>query len=67
MTSACVTWAKQQVEELNVALRRHLGSIDRDSEVFGECVEKAKEHAAMLGEVGLDFKNLVTKGLERSS
>jgi len=63
MTSACVTWAKRQVDELNSALRRQLSNIDRESEVFGECMARAREHAAMLSDVGLDFKDLVVKGL----
>lgn len=59
MMSACVKWAKEEVEAFNVILARQLSSTERESEAWTKCMERAKEHAQMLSEVGLDFRNLV--------
>ncbi|CAN8102361.1 unnamed protein product [Discula destructiva] len=59
MMSACVKWAKEEVEAFNVILARQLSSTERESEAWNKCMERAKEHAQMLSEVGLDFRNLV--------
>lgn len=40
-------------------LNRQLSSIERGSEVWDECLSKAKSHAKMLQEVGVDFGNLI--------
>lgn len=57
--SACVKWAKEQVDAFNVILARQLSSTDRDGPGWVECMNQAKEHAKMLSEVGLDFKSLI--------
>lgn len=57
--SACVKWAKEEVEAFNVILARQLSSTDEGGEVWNLCMERAKLHANMLSEVGLDFRNLV--------
>lgn len=62
--SACVKWAKEHVDAFNVILARQLSSVERESPLWAECMEQAHEHAAMLAEVGLDFKELVGKGVE---
>lgn len=59
MMSACVKWAKEEVEAFNVILARQLSSTERESEAWNKCMERAREHAQMLSEVGLDFRNLV--------
>lgn len=57
--SACVKWAKEHVDHFNVILKRQLSSVDREGEIWKQCLELAQEHAAMLREVGLDFSELV--------
>jgi len=57
--SACVKWAKEQVDAFNVILLRQLSSAERGGHVWTECMNEAKEHAKMLSDVGLDFKNLI--------
>lgn len=59
MMSACVKWAKEHVDEFNVLLTRQLSSLDSTSQIYKDCVDRAKAHATMLEEVGLDFKDLV--------
>jgi hypothetical protein len=64
MLSAAVKWAKEHVDDFNALLGRQLSSVDESSETYKACMQRAHEHAAMLGEVGLDFRNLVGKNLE---
>ncbi|CAK7220999.1 exocyst complex component exo84 [Sporothrix bragantina] len=59
MMSACVKWAKEEVEAFNRILARQLSSTDRDGEAWRKCMDQAHEHAQMLSDVGLDFRNLV--------
>lgn len=59
MMSACVTWAKEHLDGFNIILGRQLSSVQRGSPTWNECMEQAKEHAMMVDEVGLDFKELV--------
>ncbi|KAL8732503.1 MAG: hypothetical protein Q9166_002717 [cf. Caloplaca sp. 2 TL-2023] len=59
MMSACVKWAKEQLDDFNVILARQLSSVQRGSPTWNECMDQAKEHAMMVNEVGLDFKELV--------
>ncbi|KAL1877834.1 hypothetical protein VTK73DRAFT_8361 [Phialemonium thermophilum] len=66
MMSACVKWAKEEVEAFNAILTRQLSSAEEGSELWTLCVSRAKEHSMMLSEVGLDFRNLVG-GKVRSS
>jgi exocyst complex component 8 len=67
MMSACVKWAKEEVEAFNAILARQLSSTERGGKVWTDCMERAKEHGKMLAEVGLDFKNLVGRDLESGS
>jgi exocyst complex component 8 len=64
MMSACVRWAKEHVDEFNVILARQLGGLDESSNVRRECMERARTHAKMLTEVGLDFKDLIGKTVD---
>ncbi|KAL8823830.1 MAG: hypothetical protein Q9170_008309 [Blastenia crenularia] len=59
MTSACVKWAKENLDEFNIILSRQLSSVQEGSPTWNECMDQAKEHAMLLDEVGLDFKELV--------
>ncbi|KAL9005901.1 MAG: hypothetical protein Q9188_001363 [Gyalolechia gomerana] len=59
MMSACVKWAKEHLDGFNVILSRQLSSVQKGSPTWNECMEQAKEHAMMVDEVGLDFKELV--------
>ncbi|MCJ1275756.1 exocyst complex component exo84 [Puttea exsequens] len=63
MMSACVKWAKERLDDFNGLLGRQLGSVRVGSETWQDCVGKAKEHAGMMGEVGLDFVGLVGAAL----
>lgn len=62
LMSACVKWAKEQVDAFNVLLDRQLSSTERGGSTWTDCMEQAKEHAKMLSDVGLDFKSLVGHG-----
>lgn len=64
MMSACVKWAKEHVDGFNVILARQLSSVKSDGPLWMECMERVKEHAMLLLEVGLDFKDLIGKGVE---
>jgi exocyst complex component 8 len=67
MMSACVKWAKEQVDAFNVILARQLSSTEEGGEAWAQCMDRAKEHAKMLSEVGLDFRNLVGKDVKKSN
>ncbi|SPO05881.1 probable Exocyst complex component EXO84 [Cephalotrichum gorgonifer] len=57
--SACVAWAKAEVEAFNVILARQLSGTESSSEVWKQCMDQAHDHARLLSDVGLDFRNLV--------
>lgn len=63
MMSACVKWAKEEVEAFNIILARQLSSTEPGGPVWVQCMDRAKEHAKKLSEVGLDFMNLVGRDL----
>lgn len=67
MMSACVKWAKEEVEAFNVILARQLSSTEEEGEVWTLCMDRAKEHSKMLSEVGLDFRNLVGQKVKAKS
>jgi exocyst complex component 8 len=60
--SACVKWAKEQVDTFNIILARQLSSTPQDGEIWKKCMDQAKEHAKMLSDVGLDFKSMIGRG-----
>jgi exocyst complex component 8 len=62
LMSACVKWAKEQVDTFNVILARQLSSTPQDGDIWNKCMDQAKEHAKMLSDVGLDFKSLIGRG-----
>jgi exocyst complex component 8 len=59
MLSACVKWAKTHMDGFNALLERQLSGEKESSKTYMECMSRAHQHAAMLSEVGLDFKDLV--------
>lgn len=61
--SSCVQWAKERLDEFNVLLGRQLGSVRDGSAEWNDCLGKAIGNAAVVGDVGLDFANLVGLGL----
>ncbi|KAL2691886.1 exocyst complex component exo84 [[Neocosmospora] mangrovei] len=66
MMSVCVKWSKEEVEAFNVILARQLSSTEPGGAVWTQCMDRAKEHAKKLSEVGLDFVNLVGRDLQSS-
>ncbi|MCJ1451479.1 exocyst complex component exo84 [Mycoblastus sanguinarius] len=63
MMSSCVKWAKERLDGFNEVLGRQLGSVRVGSDTWRDCILRAKEHADMVGEVGLDFRELVGLGM----
>ncbi|KAF1993009.1 exocyst complex component EXO84 [Amniculicola lignicola CBS 123094] len=66
MMSACVKWAKEHVDAFNIILARQLSSVEKSSPLWKQCMDQAHEHAAMLTDVGLDFKELVGRVVEQN-
>jgi hypothetical protein len=64
MMSACVKWAKEEVDTFNAILARQLSGEKEDSEAWTRCMDTAKDHAGMLSEVGLDFRNMVGQNVK---
>lgn len=62
--SACVKWAKEHLDNFNRILASQLSNVQRDSPTWEECMDRAREHAKWVDEVGLDFKHLVGVDLE---
>jgi exocyst complex component 8 len=67
MMSTCVKWAKEHLDQFNNILASQLSNVPRDSPTWRECMDRAREHAEILQEVGLDFKGLVGINLEEGS
>lgn len=67
MMSACVKWAKEEVDAFNVILARQLSSTEKDGVVWQQCMDQAKTHAKMLEEVQLDFRDLVGREVPQST
>lgn len=63
--STCVKWAKEEVEAFNRTLARQLSSTERDGEAWRKCMDQAREHAKMLSDVSLDFRNMVGHEFDR--
>jgi hypothetical protein len=64
MTSACIKWAKHHLDGFNALLTRQLSSVQRGTTVWQKCIDIVHEHADSLTEVGVDFADLVAKGLD---
>jgi hypothetical protein len=59
LMSACVKWAKEQLDAFNLILSRQLSTVPRDGLEWQECMQQARENANMLLEVGLDFSSFI--------
>lgn len=59
MSSACVKWCHERLKEFNASLGRQLSSVQVGSPTWRDCMERARDHAGMMGDVGLDFRGLV--------
>ncbi|KAL4928654.1 exocyst subunit EXO84 [Aspergillus undulatus] len=66
MTSACIKWAKHHLDGFNALLTRQLSSVQRGTIVWQKCIDIVHEQAGILNEVGVDFTDLVARGLEMS-
>ncbi|RAL17057.1 exocyst subunit EXO84 [Aspergillus homomorphus CBS 101889] len=64
MSSASIKWAKHHLDGFNALLTRQLSSVQRGTTVYQKCLDIVHDHANMLTEVGVDFTDLVAKGLE---
>ena len=64
MMSACIKWAKEHLDAFNTSLVRQLSGAAADS--VQECMEVVRQHEDLLHEVGLDFRDLIGKGLTAS-
>ncbi|KAL4863087.1 hypothetical protein BDV12DRAFT_202415 [Aspergillus spectabilis] len=64
MTSACIKWAKHHLDGFNALLTRQLSSVQRGTAVWQKCIDIVHDQAGLLAEVGVDFTDLVAKGLE---
>ncbi|PYI23677.1 hypothetical protein BO99DRAFT_350627 [Aspergillus violaceofuscus CBS 115571] len=64
MSSASIRWAKHHLDGFNALLTRQLSSVQRGTTVYQKCLDIVHEHANLLTEVGVDFTDLVAKGLE---
>jgi hypothetical protein len=65
MMSACIKWATEHLETFNALLIRQLSSVERGGKVWRECMDVVWGHEReMLGEVGLDFREVVGRGLD---
>jgi hypothetical protein len=63
MSSASIKWATEHLDGFNALLARQLSSVERDSSVWKKCFEIVDEHALMLTEIGVDFHDIIGKGL----
>ncbi|KAF2631145.1 hypothetical protein BU25DRAFT_407689 [Macroventuria anomochaeta] len=63
LMSACVKWAKEHVDHFNIILKRQLSSVEKEGEMWKQCLDLAQEHAGMLRDVGLGFSELVGSGV----
>ncbi|KAJ5894859.1 hypothetical protein N7495_006550 [Penicillium taxi] len=64
MSSSCIRWAKEHLDGFNALLSRQLSSVQRGTSVWEKCLDIVHQHVDMLTEVGVDFKDLVARGLE---
>ena len=64
MMSACITWAKAQLDAYNEQLQRALSGVELGSEVYNQGLTRARELASTMDEVGLDFSGLIGLGMD---
>lgn len=64
MTSASIKWAKEHLDDFNAILVRQLSSVQRGTTIWQKCMDTLDEQAALLTQVGVDFSDLIKRGLE---
>lgn len=64
MSSACIKWAKHHLDDFNALLTRQLSSVERGTSTWDECMKIVREYASLLTQVGVDFTDMVARGLE---
>lgn len=64
MSSACIKWAKYHLDDFNALLTRQLSSVERGTSTWDECMKIVREYASLLTQVGVDFTDMVARGLE---
>lgn len=65
MMGACITWANGHLETFNALLVRQLSSVEKEGKVWQDCMDVVWSHEReMLGEVGLDFREVIGRNLE---
>jgi exocyst complex component 8 len=65
MMSACIKWTTEHLETFNALLIRQLSSVEKGGKVWRDCMDVMLGHEReMLGEVGLDFREVVGRGLD---
>lgn len=62
--SVGVRWAKGRVDEFLGLVRRQLSCVEREGECWVRCREIVEAEAGVLGEVGVEFRAVVVRGLE---
>jgi len=63
--SACVKWANVHLETFNTLLVRQLSAIEKQGKLWRECMDVVWGHEKeMLGDFGLDFREVIGRGLE---
>ncbi|KAK5947627.1 exocyst complex component exo84 [Knufia obscura] len=63
--SACISWTYGHLEVFNALLVRQLSAVEREGKVWRDCMDVVWGHEReMLGEVGLDFREVIGRGLE---
>ena len=63
--SAVIKWSNTHLEAFNSVLQRQMSSVERNGRVWRECMDVVWEHEReMLGENGLDFREVIGRGLE---
>ena len=63
--SAVIKWANEHLESFNSILQRQMSSVDKEGKVWRDCMDVVWEHeTAQLGENGLDFRQVIGRGLE---
>jgi hypothetical protein len=63
--SACIKWAGVHLETFNTLLVRQLSAIEREGKLWRECMDVVWGHErGMLGDFGLDFREIIGRGLE---
>lgn len=59
MQSSCIKWTKEQVDGFNVSFSQQTRKMSVGSTEYQECLDRAREHAQLLTEVGIDVKDLI--------